>query len=83
MIDAPEKIWRPKVKNGYIPIDYSDEIDDGLFDYINNGKAVLKPMVDCKAHTQNDIITYNHAEEWDELIKGITIGDTASAESIE
>ena len=60
MIDTPEKIWRPKVKNQYIPLDYSDDIDNGLFDYTHYCTAVFKPKVDWKAHTRNRIITYNY-----------------------
>ena len=62
MSDTPKNIWRPKVKNRYIPLDYLDDIDDGLFDYTNYGKSVFKQKVFWKAHTRNDIITYNHAE---------------------
>ena len=69
--------------NRYIPLDYSDDIDDGFFDYTQYGKAVFKPRVNWKAHTRNDIITYNHAYAWDELNKGIKIGNTSSAESKE
>ena len=69
--------------NRYIPLDYSDDIDDGFFDYTQYGKAVFKPRVNWKAHTRNDIITYNHAYDWYELNKGIKIGNMASAESKE
>ena len=33
MIDTPKKICRPKVKNQYIPLNYSDDMENGLFDY--------------------------------------------------
>ena len=79
MIDTPKKIWIPKVKKRYIPLKYSDDIEDGFFDYTHYGKLVFKPKVNRKAHTRNDIITYNHAEDWDELTKGLKIGDTVSA----
>ena len=46
MIYAPKKIWRPKVKNRYISLYYSDDIYNGFFDYTNYGKAVFKPLVD-------------------------------------
>ena len=61
IIDNPQKIWRHKVQNRYIPLDYLNDIDNGLFDYTHYGKSVIKPKVDWKAHTQNGIITYNHA----------------------
>ena len=81
MIETPIKICRPKVNNGYIPLYYSYATDNGFFDYAHYGKLLFKPKVDWKAHTRNDIITYNHAEDWDELKKGLKIGDTESAES--
>ena len=46
MIDTPKKIWIHKVKNRYILLDYSDDIDNGFFDYTHYGKAVFKPKVD-------------------------------------
>ena len=49
MVYTPKKIWRPKVKNLYIPIDYSDDIYNGFFDYTHYGKALFKPKVDWKA----------------------------------
>ena len=64
MIETLEKICRPKVKNRQIPLDYLDDIGDGFVEYTNYGKAVFKTKVDWKAHTWNDIITYNNAEEW-------------------
>ena len=60
MIDTPKMIWTPKVKNRYIPLDYSDDIDDGSFDYNHYVKSVFKPKVNWKAHTRNDTITYIH-----------------------
>ena len=43
MIDTPKKIWRYKVQNWYIPLDYSDDIYDGSFDYNHCGKSVFRP----------------------------------------
>ena len=63
MIENPKNIWRPKVNNRYTPLGYSYDIGDGFFDYNHYGKAVFKPKVDWKAHTWNDIITYNHADD--------------------
>ena len=63
MIETPQKILRPKVKNRCIPLEYSDDIDYGFFDYNHDGKAVFKPKVDWKARIRNDMITYNHAED--------------------
>ena len=46
IIDTPKMILRPKVQNRYIPFDYSDDIDDGSFDYTHYGKSVFNPKVD-------------------------------------
>ena len=64
MIDTPNKIRRPKVQNRYIPLDYSDDIYNGSFDYHYYGKSIFRTNFDRKAHTRNDIITYNHEEDW-------------------
>ena len=61
MIDTPKMIWIDTVQNRYIPLDYSDDIDDGFFDYTHYGKSVFKQKVNWKSHTWNDSITYNHA----------------------
>ena len=34
-------------------------------------------------HTRNNIIPYNHEEDWEKVTKGLRIGDTASVESRE
>ena len=83
MIDKPKKIWMPKVKNQYIPLDYSDDIYNGFFDYTHYGKSVFKPKFYWKAHTRNDVITYHHAEDGYKLTKGLKIGDIESADSRE
>ena len=33
VIKVPPKVWRPKVQNKYIPPDYSNDIDKGVFDF--------------------------------------------------
>ena len=78
-----KQIWRPKVKNQYIPLEYSDNIDNELFDYSHYGKSVFKSKVDWKSHTRNGIITYNHVKNWNKLTKGLKISDTTNSESRE
>ena len=80
MIDNPNNIWRPKVQNRYIPLDYPDDIDKGLFDYTHYGKLVFKPKVDWNSLTRNDIITYNHVDYWSYLTQGLKIVDTEYSE---
>ena len=39
-IKLPNNVCFPKVLDTYIPVDYSEDIDDGVFDYANYGKTV-------------------------------------------
>ena len=43
MIDTPKMIWIHQVQNLNIPLDYSDDIDHGSFDYNHYGKSVFRP----------------------------------------
>ena len=67
MIDTPKQIYRHKVNNSYIPLNYWGGIDERSFDYTHYCKSVFKPKFDWKSHIRNDIITYNHAEDWNKL----------------
>ena len=39
IIETPKKIWISRVKNQYIPLYYSDGINNSLFDYNCCGKS--------------------------------------------
>ena len=43
VIEVPQKLWIPKVVNKYIPPDYADDIDEGIFDLAQYGISVYKP----------------------------------------
>ena len=58
MIDVPPKIWRPKAQNRYIPIDYDNDIDDGVFDYSHHRRAVFRPSVRLANRLRSDIILF-------------------------
>ena len=74
LIETPPKIWRPKVKNQYVPIDNTDDIDDGIFDYTAYGKTFFRPKGNWKTYTRNDILTFDPAVDMAELEKGLKIG---------
>ena len=42
-IELPTKIRRPKALNNYAPVDYSDDIDEGVFDYSHYSKTIFRP----------------------------------------
>ena len=41
---------------------------------------IFKPKVDWKAQTRNDIVRYNHAEDFEKCTKGLKIDDMVSAD---
>ena len=59
IIEIPPKIYRIKVKNNYIPLNYGTEIDGDIFDYTHFGKYMFKPTIDWMNHKGADIITYS------------------------
>ena len=42
MTEVSTKIWKPNKENKYGVPDYSDDIDDGMFDYKVYGKLLFK-----------------------------------------
>ena len=43
VIEVPPKLCRPRVVNKYIPPDYANDINEGIFDFAQYGKAVYRP----------------------------------------
>ena len=43
MIEVPPKVWIHKVVNAYIPPDFADNINEGIFDLAQYGKSVYIP----------------------------------------
>ena len=83
MIETPPKIWRPKPPSKYIPLDYADDIDEGLFEVEDlGGKTVFKPTKFQPVPARHDIITFGD-EDGDEaeLEKHFKLGASASPES--
>ena len=59
IIELPPKIYRLKVQNKYITLDYGSKIDGGIFDYIHFRKSMFKPTIDWANHKRTDMITYS------------------------
>ena len=80
LINIPPKVWRPKQENRYIPVDNLDNIEDGLFDYRQYGKAVFRPATHWKDRERNDIIEYSEEKDKIEFEKNIRIGKDVKRE---
>ena len=44
LIKITPKLWRPKMINKYVPVDYPNDVEEGVFDYKQYGKAVFRPV---------------------------------------
>ena len=80
MIQLPPKIWRPKPENKYIPIDYSDDVDEGVFDFSHHGKVVYRPKVKWSDKLKNYIILFGQAEDTAELTINLNTGENVKAD---
>ena len=76
MIKLPPKIWRPKPENKYIPVDYSDDIDEGVFDFSHHGRAVYRPKIKWSDRDRDDVILFDHDKDMVELMENLHIGET-------
>ena len=62
-IELLNKVWCPKVPNKYIPVDYGEDIDDGIFYYANYGETVLRPKEKWDDRDRYDIIKFEHTKD--------------------
>ena len=60
--------------NKYVQLDYSDDIDEGIFDYAVYSNAVFRPSISWSSRDCNDIMTYDHSKYNKELSKCLKIG---------
>ena len=72
-IELPSKLWRPKLLNKYLPINYSDDIDKGVFDYSCYGKAFFRPNLQWADRPRLDLIIFNVDNDTAELEKELKI----------
>ena len=60
--------------NKYAPIDYSDDIDEGVFNYSHYGKTVFRPKLYWTDRPRHGLITFETKKDIAELDKGLRIG---------
>jgi len=80
LINIPPTLWRPKQESCYIPVDNLDNIEDGVFNYRQYGKAVFCPAKHWKDRKLNDIIEYSEEKDKIEFEKNIRIGKDVKRE---
>ena len=73
LIELPPKVWIPKLVNKYIPPDYADNIDEGIFDFARYGKAVYRPRVNWEEGESTNLITFDDSKHVEELRKNIIV----------
>ena len=72
-IKLSNKVCRPKVPNTYVPVNYSDNIENEVFDYVNDGKTVFRTKEKWAERDRSDIINFDHTKDNEELSKGLKI----------
>ena len=72
-IELLNKAWCPTVLSKYVPADYSDDIDNGVFNYANYSETVFWPKEKWDDRDRSDIITFDYAKDNEELSKGLKI----------
>jgi hypothetical protein len=79
VIDVPPKLWRPKPIDRYVPMDYSDDIDESIFLFERYGKAICRPTKPF-SNPRTGIHLWNRARDLAEFTKSFNIGpDVAPA----
>jgi hypothetical protein len=73
VIDVPPKLWRPKPVDRYIPMDYSNDIDDSVFEFEQFGQAICHPP-EPFSNIRTDIHLWDPARDMSELTKNLKIG---------
>ena len=71
IIDLPPEIYKLKVQDKYIPLDYGTKIEGGIFDYTHFEKSMFNPTIDWTNHKHTDTITYSKDINRSELEKSL------------
>jgi hypothetical protein len=74
VIDVPPKIWRPKPKACYIPLDPTSEFDDDLFVFRQFGAALYRPRPPFEID-RDDIRLFDPDRDMEEFLAGFRIGN--------
>ena len=59
VIQVLPNFWRPKQVNKYVPLEYADDIEEGVFGFVHYGKTVFRPNIQWKDRVRDDIILYD------------------------
>ena len=73
LIELPPKVWIPKLVNKYIPPDYADNIDEGIFYFARYGKSVYRPRGNWEEGESTNLITFDDSKHVEELRKNIIV----------
>ena len=73
VIEVPPKIWRPKPLDKYVPIDYSNDIDESVFEFEQFGKAICHPP-EPFINVRTDIHVWEKERDSPEFNKNFVIG---------
>ena len=73
VIEVPPKFWRPKKVNKYVPLEYADDIEEGVFDFVHYGKTVFGPNIQWKDRVRDDIILYYKSAHEEEMKQGLKL----------
>ena len=83
-IKCPPKIWRPKAPDLYVPIDYSNDIDDDLlihaYENFGKSKTAYKSESWNPGSPRTDLIKYDAARDDDEIKSSFKINPDCSTE---
>jgi hypothetical protein len=75
---VPPNIWRPKPVDHHIPLDYSNDINNNVFEFEQHGKAFChQPEPFCIE--RNDIHIWNQDRDFAEFKKNFVAGADADA----
>jgi hypothetical protein len=77
VIEVPPKIWRPKPIDRYIPMDYSNDIDDSVFEFQQFGNAICHPP-EPFVNVRTDVHLWDRERDLPEFAKNFVIGTDVS-----
>ena len=67
--------------NKYIPVEYEDDVDDGVLDYLHFGHPVFHPTIRWADRARADLIEFNSIINNVKIDTGLTIGKGVSRSS--
>lgn len=67
------------MKSKYTLPEYTDDVDDGVFDYTPYGKCVFKPTPTWTPGTRTDLIHFNQERDMPTLLADLKIGSSVDA----